>query len=216
MSMQDKAQLSHELVSDVMDGRVHGPAFMSAMRTLSSDEGRECWHVYHLIGDVLRSDDLAACDRDLAFIQRLDAQLAKEPRAPHVVTPAVPVQQAGVLTDVARPAANDSVFRWKVAAGLASFAAVAAMGWGMLGGAGSSTDAAGQLAQSQAVPMGTAAMTLAAVPAASGAGMEQVPVMLRDPRLDEFLAAHRQASGVSALGDASGFLRNATFEGPGR
>ena len=39
--------------------------------------------------------------------------------------------------------------------------------------------------------------------------------MLRDPRLDELLAAHRQLGGA-ALQMPSGFLRNATFEGPGR
>ena len=35
-------------------------------------------------------------------------------------------------------------------------------------------------------------------------------------RLDELLAAHRAAAGASALGNTAGFLRNATFEGPGR
>jgi sigma-E factor negative regulatory protein RseA len=40
--------------------------------------------------------------------------------------------------------------------------------------------------------------------------------MIRDPRLDEFLAAHRQLGGASALQMPAGFLRNATFEGPNR
>jgi sigma-E factor negative regulatory protein RseA len=39
-------------------------------------------------------------------------------------------------------------------------------------------------------------------------------VMLRDPRLDELLEAHRQAGGASQM--PSGFLRNATFEAPSR
>jgi len=41
-------------------------------------------------------------------------------------------------------------------------------------------------------------------------------VMLRDPRLDELLAAHKQAAGASALQTPAGFLRNATFEGASR
>jgi sigma-E factor negative regulatory protein RseA len=41
-------------------------------------------------------------------------------------------------------------------------------------------------------------------------------VMLRDPRLDQLLAAHRQSGGASALQVPSGFLRSATFEVPGR
>ena len=41
-------------------------------------------------------------------------------------------------------------------------------------------------------------------------------VMIRDPRLDEFLAAHRQLGGVSALQMPAGFVRAATVEAPGR
>ena len=42
----------------------------------------------------------------------------------------------------------------------------------------------------------------------------QPQVMLRDPRLDALLEAHQQAGGASQM--PSGFLRNATFEGPAR
>ncbi|MCY1556167.1 hypothetical protein D9M68_928950 [compost metagenome] len=45
-----------------------------------------------------------------------------------------------------------------------------------------------------------------------GSGNPQV--MLRDPRLDQLLEAHQQAGGASQM--PSGFLRNATFEGPTR
>jgi len=38
--------------------------------------------------------------------------------------------------------------------------------------------------------------------------------MLRDARLDALLEAHQQAGGGSQM--PSGFLRNATFEGPAR
>jgi sigma-E factor negative regulatory protein RseA len=41
-------------------------------------------------------------------------------------------------------------------------------------------------------------------------------VILRDPQLDAFLQAHRDAGGPSALQMPAGFLRNATFEGPAR
>jgi sigma-E factor negative regulatory protein RseA len=40
--------------------------------------------------------------------------------------------------------------------------------------------------------------------------------MIRDPRLDELLAAHKQAGGATALQMPSGFLRNATFDGADR
>ena len=45
---------------------------------------------------------------------------------------------------------------------------------------------------------------------------EVASLMIRDPHLDELLAAHRQFGGTSALQAPAGFLRNAAFEGPGR
>ena len=44
----------------------------------------------------------------------------------------------------------------------------------------------------------------------------QGQVMIRDPRLDELLAAHKQYGSTSALQMPAGFLRNATFEAPAR
>ena len=97
---------------------------------------------------------------------------------------------------------------------------VAAVGWSMVSGIGPQTGAGAQLAQN-APPVQAPAQVLAVaapVPAASGANDPDTapPTMLRDARLDELLAAHRQAAGMSSLGGASGFLRNATFEGHGR
>jgi len=44
------------------------------------------------------------------------------------------------------------------------------------------------------------------------ASQQDAAVMLRDPRLDALLAAHRQHGGVTALQMPAGFLRNATFD----
>ena len=97
------------------------------------------------------------------------------------------------------PAAND--WRWKLAAGFASVAAVAAIGWNVFG-------VVTPAAQPQLASAGT------------GASGNLVPTgatpMIRDPRLDQLLAAHRQLGSATALGNSSGFLRNATFEGPTR
>ncbi len=110
--------------------------------------------LYHLVGDVLRSPDLAHhSQHDL--LSGLRAQLAQEPplqalsesvaetetaaesvSAPRVaVAPGVLEQvQAPALASAQQrdPAANASVFRWKSAAGFASIAAVAAVGWQVL------------------------------------------------------------------------------------
>jgi sigma-E factor negative regulatory protein RseA len=56
--------------------------------------------------------------------------------------------------------------------------------------------------------------------AAPGAAEPQTFVangqLIRDARLDRYLAAHKQFAGSSALGVPSGFLRNATAEAMGR
>ncbi|MDU7587859.1 MAG: anti-anti-sigma factor, partial [Acidovorax sp.] len=51
---------------------------------------------------------------------------------------------------------------------------------------------------------------------ATAAGPDGQQVMLRDPRLDELLAAHKQFGSTTALQMPAGFLRNATFEAPAR
>lgn len=56
---------------------------------------RETWHAYHLIGDVLRSEDLAHPPaRDEAFLAGLRQRLAAEPAilAPAPVRPAAPAR----------------------------------------------------------------------------------------------------------------------------
>ena len=100
-------------------------------------------------------------------------------------------------------AANDDLFRWKLLAGVASVAAVAAVAWSVAGSA--RAPAGPELAAVQ--PRSQPAVVQTGTP---GQGM------IRDPRLDELLAAHRQFGGASALQTPAGFLRNATFEGPSR
>jgi len=125
-------------------------------------------------------------------------------------------------------AANEPVFRWKLVAGAASLMAVAAISWTLVGNGSAVPQAGGQLAAAplqQVQPAVNSVLASVAVngeqPAANtltptrvivGNGNPQV--MLRDPRLDQLLEAHQQAGGASQM--PSGFLRNATFEGPTR
>jgi len=99
-------------------------------------------------------------------------------------------------------AANDPNFRWKLVAGFASLTAVAAVAW----------TAATTLGMKPEQPQ------MAAITGAPGTVLAagERGTMLRDARLDELLAAHRQLGAASALQTPAGFLRNATFEGPAR
>ena len=219
MHTQIKLRSSTERVSALMDGQLPQGELGAVIGALSADdEARECWQVYHLIGDVLRSPDLVRYGRDAGLAQRVAAAIANEPVAQVPPMPAsLPKAQASYVD---RPAANDGVFRWKMVAGLASFAAVAAVGWTMVAGIGPQSGAEPQLARNTTpaqMPSQVLAVAAPVQAAASATDVDPVaPVMLRDARLDELLAAHRQAAGGSGLGGASGFLRNATFEGHGR
>ena len=190
---------TQELISALVDGQLRGEAFALGVEIATCDPvAREAWHTYHLIGDVLRSGDLAVGTTPTDFLERLQSRLRQEQRlAPHQLALAESPRVA--LQPPPTPAANDGSFRWKLVAGLASVAAVGAIGWAMIGSAGKPEQA--QLA----VGPGTAVL-------AGG----QPGVMIRDPQLDEFLAAHRQLGGASALQMPAGFLRNATFEGSNR
>ncbi len=213
--------VSHELVSALADGELAGEEFATVLATLADSEGaRAAWHAYHVVGDSLRSPELADARGDLAFVERLRGRLFVSGAD---TRPAMPADMTAVSTSAAaslpgaatpgsieRQSANDAVARWKLFAGLASVVAVAAIGW-QLAGLGS----AGAGAQLAASP-GSPATTAVSGAQAGAAGMAEPPVMLRDARLDELLAAHKQFGGTSALQMPAGFLRNATFENPGR
>lgn len=183
---------NQELISALADGQLQGEAFALGVQAACDDaRGREAWCSYHLVGEVLRTGRASTGTPPEVFLSRLQRRLQQEHPAA-APRPALPVAMTP------REAAND--WRWKVAAGVASVAAVAALGWNMWG---VSPTAQPQLAAAQ--------------PGASGAIVEaSATPMMRDPRLDRLLAAHRQLGGATALGTSSGFLRNATFEGPAR
>jgi len=208
--------MRREQMSALADGQLHGREFADAVEAATHDaDARESWHLYHLVGDVLRSTELAACGQDRSFVSRLSQRLQAE-AVQRPVSPQAPQARPLVArtADAAgdehawradRPAANASLLRWKLVAGFASLAALGTLSWGLLGGAGQGLQG-GQLARLTPAP----AATLVALPGALPARM------IRDPRLDELLAAHRQLGGASALQNSSGFLRNATFEGAER
>lgn len=203
--LSDKARLSA-----LADGQLQGEDLDAALAFAADDvEGRATWQLYHLVGDVLRSSDLAR-PANAELISRLRDQLAQEAPLTSPTRASFPVH-AEIVAPVAQEAANASIFRWKMVAGFASLAAVAAIGWtsvaSLLGGGGASGP---QLAAAPAAAVSQGAPVIAVADA------DGQQVMIRDPRLDELLAAHKQFGSTSALQMPAGFLRNATFETPGR
>lgn len=186
---------NHELISALADGQLASEDFASVLAACEADEeALASWSNYHLIGDVLRSPGLAPQGSDAAFVMRLRTRLVQEPALDAGVSAGKPTPAR-----IGREASNDNSFRWKLVAGFASVAAVVAVAWS----AGSgllSPSAAPQLARSD-----TSQQVLV---------MSEQGSVVRDARMQEMLAEHRQFGGTSALQMPSGFLRNATFETP--
>ncbi len=199
MKIMDSSSLqTRELMSALADGQLQGKAFATALEVCEEDESAvSAWNTYHLIGDVLRRpvDGGAGVARgaDLAFAARVSAQLAQVP----IAASAEAIQSESIHHR--GQASNDGVFRWKLVAGFASLAAVSLIAWNSLG-----------LMAPAAAPLLAEAQTPAQAQQVVVASPEGL--MIRDARLEELLAAHKQIGGTSALQEPSGFLRNATFE----
>lgn len=209
-TIQDAALYRRIQLSALADGELSDEEFAEAMAWFEGDspdaeQTRVVWRSLHVVGDVLRSDELSACQGDTAFLTRLQSVLKQEARLEPAVMPGlnrvVDASPHGQLAFV--ESANEPVFRWKWAAGLASAAAVLAVSWNLVGGVVTSSGA--QLAQNDALSA-TAMVVTAVSNDADGA------VMLRNPQLDAMIAAHSQLGGSSALQMPSGFLRNAAFD----
>lgn len=200
-----------ELLSALVDGQLAAADLTAALEACQQDDpALASWNTYHLIGEVLRSPATQAQAADLSFVERLNLRLAQEAPQVAAIALAVPAESGAAALAATGPAnhvihhrgrsANDGNFRWKLVAGLASLAAVAAIGWNA---AGLQAPAAGP--QLALAPSPAQQVVVVASP--------QGP-MVRDARLEELLAAHKQLGGASALQLPAGFLRNATFESP--
>jgi len=200
----DDSDALRRLMSAVADGEADAATCAQASAAWAAGGGatRATWHAYHLIGDVLRSEDLAAePGHDAAFLQRLRLRLAGEPAvlAPQAMPAVAPSRSSSMPVD----AASRSNRRWMFPAALA--ASVMGLGtvwavsqWGLIGQAEPS---AAQLAV--ATPPVVKATPVATQ---SPPSTEAVPVgrtLVRDAQLDRYLRAHREY-GAAAPGSLPG------------
>lgn len=167
-------------------------------------QARATWHVYHLIGDVMRSSELAAVPaHDIRFLAGLRQRLATEPV---------------VLAPVARPATRRTVQTWLMPAAVAAGFVVVA---GVLVVSRLSGPSADVGAQKMAAASGMSANELQQSPVlrvsngVGAAAAAAAPVtVIRNPRLDEFLRAHQSARGGFAAAVPGSSLRRVDVEMP--
>jgi len=219
---------THELLSALSDGECRADEVAAACAAWRQDaDARARWHAYQLIGDVLRSDDLAStAGRDAAFLARLRERLEQEP-----VVLAPPAERAPqVAAEGWRAVANGAPVRadgtatrrrlWAAPLTMAAgFVAVTALWVGTLhnpagspAGEGDGSILAWMTPQRAAEPGLTQALTAdSSEPALTVDG-----TLLRDAELDRYLQAHHQFGGDAALTQPAGFLRSATYVPMGR
>jgi len=194
-----RARLSALADGDVRDAREVERA-CSGWR--EDAELRRAWHCYQLIGDVMRSEELARpAARDAAFLAGLRERLATEPvvLAPEPLpAAAAPRRQLWML-----PAA--AVAGFVLVAGVLVVARVAQPG--AEAGPGFAAAPGGAMPVSTGVVNvnrgggANGANRMVAAPAAEG------DALLRDERLDEYLRAHQFARGGAALSAPSTAVR---------
>jgi sigma-E factor negative regulatory protein RseA len=195
----------HRFVSRLADGDAQALDAGCAL-WCNDPEARARWHAYHLIGDVLRSDELASRpDHDATFLDGLRERLAREP---------VPLAPPPVR-DVA-PAAARVRLGWRAPAAVAAgFVAVAGV---LVLLQRPSANAPPAAAPSLAVAAPDRQAVLATAPAvrenraAVAPPLEQRLVLsgglLRNPDLDAYLRAHQAARGAMPAALPGGALRS--------
>lgn len=183
-------------LSALLDGELNADDSQSVQRACSlwrdDAQARHDWHAWHLIGDVMRSDELArAPARDVAFLSRLRERLATEPV---VLAPAVLAAPAPAAVPRRRSL-------WMLPTAMAAgFAAVAVV---LLVARTGPPAAAPGLASGDA-----SGLSLASVPGSIRSSAAADSALLRDPRLDSYLRAHQTARGSPAAAVPGGGMRN--------
>ena len=180
-----------QALSSLMDGDLPAGELAGVIASFRDDDDlRADWHAYHLIGDVLRSDDLANTPvRDACFLQALRSRLGQDAGQQDAAPLLAAASRMPVSAPVAVPTSMAPVRR-RLAGWMLAPAAVAA-GFMVV---------AGVLVVNKA---------LVSPPAADAVFAQQMQspasgVLVRDARLDRYLAAHRNlGTGLAGVGAGS-------------
>jgi sigma-E factor negative regulatory protein RseA len=226
---------SLEALSLLADGQASADQAGEALGLWARDaSAQERWQTWHLVGDVLRSADLApAHAQSDVFLSQLQARLREEPvplaPPPPRRSAAWALQAGGAMKAVLGqywPARGPLV----AGGGVAALALVLVLGAGETWQGLRSSPAApvtGSSASELAVAPQARAVTVAAAPPAASrtpgpeaweASAAAAPVwqpadgrLIRDARLDEYLRAHR-AGGPALPGGATGRFETVVLE----
>jgi len=201
VSMQSQAGSHGERLSAFVDGELFDEEHLNLDKFLSGLDGEDhaAWSSYHLIGDALRSDELAINPaRSSAFLSGFAARLESEP---HVLAP------AAAASAVTRSLLG---LRRRVVPAFAVAAAAATLTWIVV-------------PQLQGVPGGSSAQlasrgdAVQRVAMASVAGQSsQDSNIIRDASLDQYLEAHQQFAQQPVMAGSMPVIRAASVSTQGQ
>lgn len=189
--MDDDHNAARQAFSALMDGEASAEeAAASFAHWHANGRSRQCWSTYHLIGDVLRSDELAqGHGDDVAFLADLNRRLVHEP------TPLAP-QTRVAAPALAEPQRAAPRWPWAAAAAVGGFVVVG----GMMLVLRPAADGPQTLASAAAPASASEAVAVRAL-------LADAP-LVRDAQLDRYLAAHRRVANGTSVGVPGAIVRS--------
>lgn len=206
VSMQSQDGSRGERLSAFVDGELFGEEHPNLDKFLSglNGEDRAAWSRYHLIGDALRSDDLAvSAATSSAFMSGFVARLQNEP---HMLAPAAIPLARRLLA-----------LRRRVMPAVAVAAAAATLTWIVVpqlqrvpGGSGA------QMASLQTREDAVQRVAMASVPMSTAQPVAQDANIIRDASLDQYLEAHQQFAQQPVMAGSMPMIRAASVSTQGQ
>ena len=219
MNTKERTQ---EQISALADDELSDSQIELVLGALRDPQARADWDLYHQIGDVLRSDDMAFSLSE-GFSARMAARLEAEPviLAPASAASPLPGQMPQVAAEGARGGVEQLAGRIRrfampgVAAAAVATAVFVTAPQMLVAKRDPSPDAGVAVVAVVADPapaVRAAAAVSAAAPGTEGKMVtleQQHGEVLRDPRIDEYLMAHQRFS--PSVYSSAQYARSATF-----
>lgn len=188
-----------EALSSLLDGELDGEESQSMMAALCTDPGlRSNWIAFHVVGDALRSSEVAA-GHSAGFCERVAAAIAQEPT---VLAPAAARTRGARLRRYGLP-------------GLAVAASAAVLGFVVVPMMQTPSPAVQQAALP--APSTAAGVVASASPTAASVATGRAASTVANARaFQAYLLAHREMTSGAALPRATPYLRPAADSADGR
>lgn len=201
VSVQSQAGTRGERLSAFVDGESFDDSGdLSQFLSGFTQKDRAAWSDYHLIGDALRSDDLAASPAaSSAFMNAFSARFEAEA---HVFAPAaIPAASA--------ERARSGMFRRRLVPAFAVAAAAATLTWIVVPQLQGVDNHSGVQMASVSSSDHVQRVAMASVPAATLRSPVVEANIIRDASLDQYLEAHQQFSQQPVMPGSTPLIRTA-------